>query len=400
MLPPSSEQTPSPAESAALVSVPAAGEGAPQTPPKLFDRVQAFRAQHELAEMAAFFFIGFVYDVLTLSRIDDRFTIAQQAVYLGILAALLLADARFPAGTEPPRLLAKVWRFREDALHFFLGSLMSSYTLFFFKSASGVTAFFFLLVLFGLMVANELPRFRAMGPVVRVALFSLCVTAYFAYVLPVFVGRMGWWLFSLAVALGSLSIYGMMRLMRRWLPDAEAIKWRVAVPGFGVQGLLLVLYLLRVLPPVPLAVQFSGIYHEVERAKAEGGKVEYRLSHERAWWRFWHRGDQHFLARPGEKAFYFYSVFAPSGFERYKVRVRWQYDHPEKGWSDHGSFMADIKRSGSERGYRSFAFTSNPKPGDWRVMLETEEGHEISRLSFTVEADERTEPRVFALDKG
>ncbi|HLL53529.1 MAG TPA: DUF2914 domain-containing protein [Myxococcaceae bacterium] len=373
---------------------------APQTPTTLVARVQAFRARYEKAEMAVLFFGGFLYDVLTLSRIDDRFGMIQQGVYLAVLAALLVAEQRYSVLPEPPGLLGKVLRFREDALHFFLGSLLSSFTLFFFKSASGATAFLFLLVLFGLLVANELPRFRSMGPVVRVGLFSLCVTAYFGYVLPVMAGRLGWWLFTIAVALGSGSIYGMMRLIRRWIPDAEALKWRVAVPGFGVQGLLLVLYLVKVLPPVPLAVQFSGIYHSVERVKGENGKVEYRLAHERSWWRFWQRGDQRFLARPGDKPYYFFSVFAPSGFERYKLRVRWEYDHPEKGWTDHGSFLADIKRSGVERGYRSYAFTSNPKPGDWRVTLETEDGGEIGRLGFSVVADESTEPRQFLYDQG
>jgi hypothetical protein len=191
-----------------------------------------------------------------------------------------------------------------------------------------------------------------------------------------------------------------MRLMRRWLPDEEALKWKVAVPGFGVQGLLLVLYLLRVLPPVPLAVQFSGIYRSVERVKGERGAVEYRLAHERPWWRFWNRGDQHFLLRAGDKPYYFFSVFAPSGFERYKLRVRWQYDHPEKGWTDHGSYLADIKRSGVERGYRSYAVNTDPKPGDWRVMLETEDGREIGRLGLTIEPDERSGPRELQYDKG
>ena len=49
---------------------------------------------------------------------------------------------------------------------------MSAYTLFFFKSASGLTSILFLIVMLGLLVANELPRFRQLGPVVRLGLFG------------------------------------------------------------------------------------------------------------------------------------------------------------------------------------------------------------------------------------
>ncbi|RJS18133.1 DUF2914 domain-containing protein [Corallococcus sp. H22C18031201] len=363
--------------------------------PTLIDRVQAFRSRYEKEEMALFFFAGFLYDILTLSPIDDGFSLAQSFVYLCVLAGLLLLEQRFPEGTEPPKLLARVWRFREDGLHFFFGSLLSSFTLFLFKSTSGFTPFFFLLAMFGLLVANELPRFRQLGPVIRVVLFSLCVTLYFAYLVPVLLGRMGWWVFTLAVLLGCGSIYGLLRVIRRWRPDMRFLVRNVAVPGFGTQVALLGCYLLGLIPPVPLAVQYSGLYHEVKKVSPGVYQLSYE---ERPFWQFWHHGNQHFLARAGEQPQYFFRIFAPSNFAAYKVRVRWFFDHPDKGWTSLGSgWLASVKANGAEGGYRSMARPGAPlKPGNWRVVVETEDGHEINRLSFTVEADARTEPRVLA----
>lgn len=359
----------------------------------LMGRVQEWRKKNELVEIAAFFFIGFIYDVVTLSRIDDTFTMVQQFVYLVVLATLLLLEQRHPEGTEPPKALAKVWKWREDAIHFFYGSLLSSYTLFFFKSASGLTAFVFLLLMFGLMVANELPIFRQLGPVVRVALFSLCVSMYFSYVVPVIIGKANFWVFLLAQVVAGGVIYGVIHLLRRWniLDQVQALR-QIAIPGFGVLAALLLFYVVRVMPPVPLAVTFSGVYHGV---KKEGGA--YHLSHEAKWWKPWQKGDQDFLARPGDKAYYFFSIFAPKGFDWYTVNVRWYYDHPDKGWTLVSTVPLTIRNKGIERGYRSYAYNSNPKPGDWRVVLETADGHEISRLSFTVEPDTRTEPRQFEI---
>ncbi|RKH05214.1 DUF2914 domain-containing protein [Corallococcus sp. CA053C] len=369
--------------------------------PTLVDRVQAFRAKYEKQEMALFFFAGFLYDVLTLSPVDDALTEVQNFVYLAFLAGLLMLEQRYPEGVEPPKLLQKVWRFREDGLHFFLGSLLSAFTLFLFKSSSGFTPFVFLAFMFSLLVANELPRFRQLGPVIRIGLFSLCVTLYFASLLPVLLGRVGWWIFTLAVALGCGSIYGLMRVLKRWRPDDAALLLRtVAVPGFGAQAVLLGCYLLGVIPPVPLAVQYSGIYHEVKRVSAG---VYHLTSEERPWWKvwtLWHHGDQEFSLRPGEQPVYFFRIFAPKGFAPYHVRVRWYYDHPEKGWTSLGKgYLATVSSNGTEGGYRFYARPgAPPKPGDWRVVLETEEGHEINRLGFTVVPDERTEPRPVTVD--
>ncbi|RKH39413.1 DUF2914 domain-containing protein [Corallococcus sicarius] len=368
--------------------------------PTLVDRVQAFRAKHEKQEMALFFFAGFLYDVLTLSPVDDTLTEVQNFVYLAFLAGLLMLEQRYPEGVEPPKLLQKVWRFREDGVHFFLGSLLSAFTLFLFKSSSGITPLVFLAFMFSLLVANELPRFRQLGPVIRIGLFSLCVTLYFASLLPVLMGRVGWWVFTLAVALGSGSIYGLLRVLQRWRPGDAALLRTVAVPGFGAQAMLLGCYLVGVIPPVPLAVQYSGIYHEVKRVSPG---VYHLTSEQRPWWqvwKLWHHGDQEFTLRPGEQPVYFFRIFAPKGFAPYHVRVRWYHDHPEKGWTSLGKgYLATVSSNGTEGGYRFYARPgTTPKPGDWRVVLETEEGHEINRLGFTVVPDTRTEPRPVTVD--
>ncbi|RKG96406.1 DUF2914 domain-containing protein [Corallococcus carmarthensis] len=381
------------------VATPGAGVADPddlvstEKTPTLVDRVQAFRAKYEKQEMALFFFAGFLYDVLTLSPIDDALTEVQNFAYLAILAGLLVLEQRYPEGVEPPKLLMKVWRFREDALHFFLGSLLSAFTLFLFKSSSGFTPLVFLAGMFSLLVANELPRFRQLGPVIRVALFSLCVTLYFASLLPVLLGRVGWWIFTLSVALGCGSIYGLLRVLKRWRPDESVLLRTVAVPGFGAQALLLACYFLGVIPPVPLAVQYSGIYHDVNRVSSG---VYYLKSKVHPWWKVWtafHHGDQDFLMRDGEQPVYFFRIFAPKGFESYRVRVRWYYDHPQKGWTALGKgHMAPVSANGSEGGFRYFAKPgTTPKPGDWRVVVETEDGHEINRLNFTVIEDKDAE---------
>lgn len=373
----------------------------------LKERVRDFRARHEKWELALFFFAGFAYDILTLPRIDSRFLLTKQGVYLGVLGLLLLVELRWSWGVEPPRWLARVWRFREGALHFFLGGLLSPYTLFYFKSASGLTAFLFLAGLFGLLVANELPRFRALGPVVRVGLYGFCLTSYFAYLLPVLLGYFSGKLFVAATGLSCLATLLITLLVRGWSGDRRRTVRHVSLPGLGVQLLLLGLYGVEAIPPVPLSMLSSGIYHGVEVTKGPKGK-DYRLLHERSDWKPWHRGDQDFHARPGDKVYFFASVFAPGSFKpQYpgdrgtRLVIRWLHDDPEKGWTQYHAYDdLYLEQGGRERGFRTFAYVTNPRAGDWRVSMETEDGREIGRLSFTVTPDTGTAPRAFKVDAG
>ncbi|WP_434388513.1 DUF2914 domain-containing protein [Melittangium boletus] len=399
---------PAPVGPLGVVSAEPAAEPVAVPPrPSWMERLRAFRTRHAKWELALLFFASFAYDILTLPRIDNRFTLTKQGVFLGVLGGLLWLELRWREGLPPPRGLSRVWRFREDALHFLLGGLLSPYTLFYFKSASGLTAFLFLAGVFGVLVVNELPRFRARGPVVRVALYSFCLTSYFAYLLPVLRGYYSGLLFLQAAGLAGAVMGGLALAVHGLRGEWRRTLGRVLGPALGVQVLLLGLYQVRAIPPVPLSVLTSGIYHGVEVTKGARGK-EYRLLHEGGGFWPWRRGDQVFHARPGDRVYFFASVFAPASFQaRFpgdrgtRLTLRWFHDAPGQGWTQYHAYDdLYLGQGGRERGYRTYGFVTNPRPGDWRVSLETEDGREVGRLSFTVVADPSTSPRVFRSDAG
>lgn len=366
----------------------------PRGPGSRWARLQAYREQHAKAEIAVFFAAGFLFDVVTLDRIDSWFSIGQQAVYLTALGALLLYEQRHELGlAKPGKWMAKLWRFGEDAIHFLLGSLLSSFSLFFLKSASSVASLVFMAAIFGVLLANELPRFRRLGHVVRVGLYGFCVTSYFAYLVPVLIGFLSTWLFLLAILASAGVGWLLFALVRRW---SGTLLWplrRIAAPFAAVQLALLGLYFARAVPPVPLSAQHMGIYHAVER---HAGK--YKLAHQRPAWKFWHSGDQYFRARPGDRVYAFARVFAPNRFDD-KVGFRWQYDDPKRGWIEFGRPYRVKLGGGRSEGWRTFAYLTDPPPGDWKVELLTEDDRVIGSLRFTVEEDESTEPREFFEDE-
>src|SRR5262245_13143133 len=71
------------------------------------------------------FVAGFLFDALTIQRIDAWTDLALQLVYLLCLTALLLLQHRESTGHWTPHgLLARAWHYNVELLHFFYGGLL------------------------------------------------------------------------------------------------------------------------------------------------------------------------------------------------------------------------------------------------------------------------------------
>jgi hypothetical protein len=353
------------------------------------ERLKSFKERHHLAFEVAFFFAGFLFDVLLLHRIDSVPLLAHQGTYLVLSAALIFWDHRLsvaqqsPLGKQPTGWVAKAAGYRLWVMHFFLGTLLNAFMVFYFRAASSLSAFAFLVALAGIIVLNELPQFRSKGPIVRVVLLSFAVTSYLAYLIPVIWHELRPWQYVVAVLGGSAATFGFWLLFNRFAKDPTWTFARGVAPGLTLQATLLVLYLVGVIPPVPLSLKHIGIYSKVTRNPA-GAKSTYTLEFQPApVWQPWRREHAEFVADAGVEVNAFVRVFAPTDF-RDGIGFLWEFDDPDKGWTPRGAPWFDKGfRSGGEKGWATWGSHHLTKPGDYRVRIMTEDGREIGRKGFT-----------------
>jgi hypothetical protein len=354
-----------------------------------------FYEKHELRFAVAFFLGGFLFDVFTLGDIDDPLAIAQQLLYFTIIGAFLYFDflADIHAWYPPTEgWKNRVWQYRSLILHFFLGSLLSVYSLFFLKSASVFSSILFAGALLLLLVLNELKSVQQSAVDIKIVIFIVCVFCFFSLMVPVALGFVGRIPFLLSLLLTLSAIFAGYKLLFQRTGDRHLVLHRFVLPsGLAVAGFVL-FYLMGWIPPVPLSAAKLGIYHKAERVGDQ-----YQLYHENPWWKFWLSGDQHFRAAPGDKLYVFVSVFSPARFED-SVLLEWSYKDPRQGWivSDKISMRVTGGRKG---GYRGVTTKQNFTEGDWRVSVQTTDGAELSRLHFTVESlSEAPTERVWFVD--
>jgi len=365
-------------------------------PPGGIHRLKLYYEKNERGIAVLSFVAGFVFDIVTLSRIDSWLSIGQQILYLVVIAMALTQMFLEQGGPQlelDKMFSLKRWyyQYRTAIVHFLFGSLLNLYTIFFFKSSSLLVSFSFLVFLVLLLVANESKRFKSKGLPFKFAMLSLCVLSFFAYVIPILVGSIGLLVFLASMLVGCLPLIGLAWRVRARAPQLVPLASRqIQLPLSLVLLAFFILYYFRVIPPVPLSIPFIGVYHAVERTD-QG----YRLSHERPPWRFWHNGDQDFIARPGDRVYVFFRIFSPTRFSD-QVLMRWYWKDGARGWTLQDSIPIKIV-GGREQGFRGYGFKSKYQPGDWKVQIETTDAREIGRVYFDVQTGPEW-PRSFEID--
>jgi hypothetical protein len=345
------------------------------------------RIKNDPRAPVAFFIAGFVFDALLLHRPDTVLQIAHQSLYLFLITLLLTAAVLEGYGLfSVPKRLVKVWQYHEHLTQFLIGTLLNVYTFFYFKSGSLFSSIVFIIFISGLLVANEFVHLKSRQLYLKLALYFLCVTSFWLYIVPMFLGRVDFLAFVIALVISSGFIwflYTLIEMSTRAHPESvkvrNEIRKKVFGTGLGVLGAFIIFYALQIIPPVPLSLKYIGIFHSVRK---EDG--EYILTYTRPKWFFWQNGDQTFFAKPGDTIVTFARVFAPNGFQD-QLNVRWLLK-TTRGWEKQDLIPITVN-GGRDEGFRGYTVKANYQPGDYRVLVETKDGREIGRISLTVETD-------------
>lgn len=328
---------------------------------------------------------GFLFDVFFLSSIDDLFGLAQNVVYLIALAALLYFDFLHEnQKLNLPKFLVKPWEFRKLAIHFILGSLLSVYSLFFFKSASLFNSIAFVLLLMFLMVANETRFLQDRKLNIKVALFFLLLFSFFSMMIPTFLGFVGWFPFLLAALATTATLYGATKKLIKVTNNLRLVRDSLIIPGGTIVILFIGFYIFGLIPPVPISIENIGIYHKIEKV----GDV-YEAHYDRAHTGLFSLSEKTFVAEPGDKINLFVQIYSPAKFSD-AVTLHWYYKDKKQGWITADKIPMQI-RGGRQEGYRGSFVKQNYQEGEWRVSVETTDGREIGRHYFDVKITDKAD---------
>lgn len=343
--------------------------------------IKTFILRHEKYMPVAFFTGGFIWDSLTLGRIDGWYSNTILFTYLCCLTVSLYIFNLSHDDYWEDTFLEPYEEYAPYAIQFFLGGLSSAYVIFFFQSVSLTKTMVFFVILVVLLFSNELLKHRISNKYLQFGAYFFVTFTFLTFFLPILFGVMNSFLFMLSGVLSLLITGYLILFIYRRSPTT-----REEIHGGKLSVLILLIFLLvngfyflNLIPPVPLSLQEGLAAYNVNKK----GDV-FEVTYEQAGLFTLGRSYESTLHYSENDTVYVYtSIFAPADLKK-SVLHHWQWYDPEADrWNSTDSISYEVT-GGRRGGFRGYTFKANIWPGTWKVDVTTDDGLVLGVIKFRI----------------
>src|SRR5258708_2047894 len=336
---------------------------------KLIKSVRDWYGRYE-RPLSSLSLIGcFVFDSVTPARIDlfwENFWVIEHLVIVGVFIVLVNLQENVDMDAKDASK-AHFWFI--NILQFFFGGLLSTFIVFYFRSATLVVTLPFLLILAAAFVANESLKKHYARLTFQISLFYLSLFSFAIFIVPVLFHRIGpdvfiisglaslaaLWLFLTAVGLFAREKF---RGSRKWLVLF------VSIIFFGTN----ILYFFNLIPPIPLSLKDAGIYHSLYRDNAG----HYVVTREDTGWLGYFSLHDDFHVLPGDPVYAYSAIFSPASFTT-PIIHEWQVYDTNAAQETTVGRVNLVVIGGRDGGYLTYSMRDSITPGEWRLNITTTE---------------------------
>jgi len=344
-------------------------------------KFRRFLRKHQKYAPILFFIGGFIFDTLTLGRIDRTYDLVVLCLHMSCLTLTLYGYNLADDGRWKNTVLERFEEFFPLAIQFFFGGLSSAYVIYFSRSVSLSKTATFFIILIALLFANEFLKKRISNKYLQFSVYFFISFTFFTFMIPVFIKDMGTIIFIISglVSLGSTLV--LIILIYRTSPSTRT---EIRLPRLiGIIGAIYVfinvLYGFNLIPPVPLALDDGMVAHKISIEN-----YNYVVSYEKDDnYIFWRDYSLKFHHTPDENVYVFTSIFAPTDFKK-SILHRWKwYNADTEEWITVEDLGFDIT-GGRDNGFRGYTYKKNVQPGQWEVDVITKEGLVLGVIDFEI----------------
>ncbi len=352
--------------------------------------LRKFIRRHQKYAPIIFFIGGFIFDTLTLGRVDRLYDLIVLCLYMTLLTATLYGYNLVDDGRWKGTMLERYEEYFPLAIQFFFGGLSSAYVIYFSRSVSLSKTMSFFVILLVLFLANEFLKRRISNKYLQFSVYFFISFTFFTFIIPVFIKEMNTRIFlfsglvSLICTLVLIGvIYALSQSTRKEIHLGKLMGIVVVI-----YAVINIFYYFKLIPPVPLAMDTGLVAHNI--------KVKdntYFVTFERDdWFIFWRDHRLEFIHRPDANVYVFSSIFAPTDLKK-SMFHRWTWFNPgTREWETVEDIGYDIM-GGRDNGFRGYTYKNNVKEGLWKVQVITEEELVLGVIDFEIIMNPDLEPQ-------
>lgn len=343
---------------------------------RVYEKIKTFIERHEDRLDTVAFVGGFVFDILTLGMADSLLDNVIVLFYILLAGCGILLLHLYSGGKLRHRIFEKVVLWIPFLIQFSFGGVMSVLVVFYGKSASLISSWPFMLLLFAIFVGNEKFRARYTRLAFQISVLYFLLFLLLIFYVPMLIGQMGSLIFLVSGLISLIAIGGFIKLIQLSRPQYVKNFFPNILLGIGIIFIALnIFYFANIIPPIPLSLRDIGVYQSI--TPRGGGYTA--ISDQSVQCRFCLRPKIH-LPLSGSLSVYS-AIFAPTTL-RTGVVHEW-LENVDGKWVTRARVPFSI-RGGREEGFRGYTLKSNISPGLWRVKVRTSSGQVLGRITFQV----------------
>lgn len=343
-----------------------------------------FLKRHKKYAPILFFIGGFIWDSLTLGRIDGWYSNTILFTYLIFLTISLYIFNLSDDDRWDNTFLEPYVEYPPLAIQFFLGGLTSAYVIFFFQSVTLTKTLVFFLILVALLLSNELLKHRISNKYLQFGAYFFVNFTFFTFFTPVIFETMNTFLFVVSGFVSLIFTLLLIGYIYRISPTTrqEITGWKIGTLILSLYLALNTCYYFNLIPPVPFSLQSGIVAYNVEKEENN-----FMISYEQtAFYDFWQTYDKTFNYSKNNTVYVYTSIFAPTNLRK-SVKHEWKwYDKQNERWNTTDAIKYDVL-GGRKDGFRGYTYKENVWPGVWRVNVTTGEGMVLGRVNFKIQRD-------------
>src|SRR3989344_8709434 len=277
------------------------------------------RFGHLISSM--FLFLGFIFDVFTLKRVDALFENILIVAYLFLIGVFITLIHIREKKSDAGKNFSNSHFWHVSILQFLFGGVFSAYLILYFRSADIFVTWPFIALLVTIFIANEFLKKHYVRLSFQIGLFFLSIYSFAIFLVPVVLHRIGPWIFILSGLLSLVFIAGFIKILFYFIKDkfTESRKLIVFLI-IGIFALVNVLYFTNLIPPIPLSLKDAGVYHSIQK----NSSGNYEVSYEDRGWKKYFTLYEDFNIVSGKPVYAFSAIFSPKNLNLTIVH-EWQY---------------------------------------------------------------------------
>lgn len=334
---------------------------------------------------------GFVFNIFALTRVDHF----EENIWIGLHIIIAAACIVF-LNRQENEIVEHPFLGRDPAqlhfwfitiLQFMFGGLLSTYLVFYFRSAVFWVAWPFLIILIIAFIANESLKRHYARLYFQISFLFLSIFLFAIYIVPIFLNEIGPMVFILSGII-SIAVITLFLVLLRHVSH-ERFRASTTILAGSITGIFVLfntLYFLGVIPPLPLSLRDTGVYHSIART-TDGNYAAARekqtfldtIKQQFGYYQTYH-------GRPNRPIYVFSAIFSPTDFDLSIIHEWQKYDEAQKRWLTSGVVSLPVK-GGRDGGYRTYSAKTGITTGLWRVNVTTASGQLLGRLVFNVIID-------------